>query len=80
MQLYIQTISRIDIKLVDILEKIGTNVFDYVGTSNEKQAPNPMKLFQNMLSAGASASNSKPAPKNNLDTVVSYAFIILSFN
>eukprot|EP01035_Chromulina_nebulosa_P016966 gene16966-22461_t len=38
------------------------------GTSNEKQAPNPMKLFQNMLSAGANPTKSAP-PKNNLEGI-----------
>jgi len=67
MQLYDPNIiSRVDAKLVEILEKVGPSAFNYVTAASQQQTPNPMTLFQNML-AGASAPPSKPSVPASAD-------------
>lgn len=60
MQLYVPKISQVDSKLINILEKVGPNAFNFLSPAaqQQQQAPNPMSILQNMF-AGAQMLNAK---------------------
>ena len=49
--LYVPTIQKIDIKLIDLLEKVGVALF---GLRKSEEAPNPMAAMMQSMFAGAS--------------------------
>lgn len=57
MQLYGRLVSQIDVKLVELLEKIGTGVFNVMTPNSRRDGMNSMSLFQNIL-ANAQNPNS----------------------
>jgi hypothetical protein len=65
MQLYVPNlITRVDPKLVELLEKVGPAAFNYVTAASQQQAPNPMTLLQNMLTGGGAGAK---APGEGFD-------------
>jgi len=58
-QLYALQLYRIDGKLAELLDKVGTNLFNFASTTSQPEPPNPMTLLKNML-AGASAPPKNP--------------------
>lgn len=68
MQLYVPNIiTRVDSKLVEILEKVGPAAFNYVTQASQQQTPNPMTLLQNMLAGASAPPAKKPAASTSAD-------------
>lgn len=61
MKLYVPILTDVDVKLVEILDKAGSNVFQFVSAAPQPLAANPMQFIKSMFSgATAAQNNSKP--------------------
>ena len=51
--LYVGIMERLDVKLVELLEKVGINVFNYQSQGSQS-GPNPMAMLEAMMKVSLS--------------------------